>query len=256
MQNDEIKINSLKNSSFNVIPAMDIIGGECVRLSMGDYTTKKIYSSAPEDVAVQFEQYGMNRLHIVDLDGAKMGTPINTEIIERVLKVSNLSIQFGGGVRTISDAERVFSLGASRVIIGSAAVQDPAIISSLIKKYGKNRVILGVDIKDQKIAINGWIDKVDKDIDAFISFFINMGVGQIICTDISKDGMLSGPSFDIYMNLLSAFPFVDIIASGGVRDIKDIKRLKDIGLNGVIVGKALYEKRIDLNDLKSWLQKD
>lgn len=251
-----MKTNKDNRREFDIIPAMDIIGGECVRLRMGDYSTKKIYSSSPELVAKEFENIGLKKLHIVDLDGAKKGSPVNIDVIRRVREVSRMSIQYGGGVRRVTDAETLFNSGANRIIVGSAAIENPGMLASLIDIYGYNSIILGVDIKDGKIAINGWKDQINKDINQFISTFIDLGVKEIICTDINKDGMLTGPSFEIYQNLLATFPNLDVIASGGVRDIDDINTLKMLGLKGVIVGKALYEKRIDLNDLKLWLQKE
>ncbi len=251
-----MKISKDNRREFDIIPAMDIIGGECVRLIMGDYSTKKIYSSSPELVAKEFEKSGLKKLHIVDLDGAKKGSPENIDVIRRVRKVSRMNIQYGGGVRRVTDAETLFNSGANKIILGSAAIENPGMIASLIDIYGYNSIILGVDIKDGKIAINGWKDQISKDINQFILTFIDLGVKEIICTDINKDGMLTGPSFEIYQNLIATFPNLDIIASGGVRDIDDINTLKMLGLKGVIVGKALYEKRIDLNDLKLWLQKE
>ncbi|PKO99576.1 MAG: 1-(5-phosphoribosyl)-5-[(5-phosphoribosylamino)methylideneamino]imidazole-4-carboxamide isomerase [Bacteroidetes bacterium HGW-Bacteroidetes-8] len=239
---------------FSVIPAIDIIAGECVRLSMGDYSKKIVYSTDPIEVAMNFQRFGFERLHLVDLEGARGESPVNLNVLERVSKGCTMEIQFGGGVKSLESATEVFSAGASRVICGSIAVENPSLFKEMLKIFGSERLILGVDIRDGKIAIKGWKKESDSDLFEIISNYAKIGVSQLICTDISKDGMLCGPAFDIYSSLKREFPGIELIASGGVSSLQDIVKLKECGADGVIVGKALYENRVDLKELSLWLQ--
>lgn len=245
-----------KNNRFRLIPAIDIIGGECVRLSMGDYGKVTKYSSSPAKVALEFEKMGFDRIHIVDLDGAKSAEPINLQALQDVASTTGMVIQFGGGIKSMESAQRAFDSGAHSVIVGSVAVKDPGLVCRLLEKYDNERVILGVDIKEGKIAINGWKEHINSNIYEFIKSYASMGISRIICTDISKDGMLSGPAFNLYKELRTIFPSLEIIASGGVSGMEDIIALEDAGLDGVVVGKAFYEKKIDLQKLESWLQNE
>lgn len=244
------------NNRFRLIPAIDIIGGECVRLSMGDYGRVTKYSSSPAKVAGDFEKMGFDRIHIVDLDGAKSAEPSNLQALQDVASTTGMVIQFGGGIKSMESAQRAFDSGAHSVILGSVAVKDPGLVCRLLERYGNKRVILGIDIKEGKIAINGWKEQINSNIYEFIKSYASMGISKIICTDISKDGMLSGPAFGLYKELRTTFSSLEIIASGGVSGMDDIIALEEAGLDGVVVGKAFYEKRIDLKKLKSWLQNE
>jgi phosphoribosylformimino-5-aminoimidazole carboxamide ribotide isomerase len=244
------------NNRFRLIPAIDIIGGECVRLSMGDYGQVTKYSSSPAMVAGDFEKMGFDRIHIVDLDGAKSAEPSNLQALRDIAAATGLVIQFGGGIKSMESAQRAFDSGAHSVIVGSVAVKDPGLVCRLLERYGNKRIILGIDIKEGKIAINGWKEQINSNIDEFIKSYTSIGITKIICTDISKDGMLSGPAFDLYMELRTTFPSLEIIASGGVSGMEDIIALEEAGLDGVVVGKAFYEKKIDLKKLESWLQNE
>lgn len=244
------------NNRFGLIPAIDIIGGECVRLSMGDYGQVTKYSSSPAMVAGDFEKMGFDRIHIVDLDGAKSAEPSNLQALRDIAAATGLVIQFGGGIKSMESAQRAFDSGAHSVIVGSVAVKDPGLVCRLLERYGNKRIILGIDIKEGKIAINGWKEQINSNIYEFIKSYTSIGITKIICTDISKDGMLSGPAFDLYMELRTTFPSLEIIASGGVSGMEDIIALEEAGLDGVVVGKAFYEKRIDLKKLESWLQNE
>ncbi|HBG24961.1 MAG: 1-(5-phosphoribosyl)-5-[(5-phosphoribosylamino)methylideneamino]imidazole-4-carboxamide isomerase [Bacteroidetes bacterium GWF2_41_61] len=247
-------INRDNKNKFLVIPAIDIIAGECVRLSMGDYSKKIVYGIDPLEVALNFERLGFKRLHMVDLDGAGGESPVNLDVLERVSNGSSMEIQFGGGVKSLESAARVFGAGASRVICGSIAVEEPSLFEQMLKIFGSESIILGVDVREGKVAIKGWKQECDSDIFEMISNYQKFGMSQLICTDISKDGMLKGPAFEIYSTLKREFPGVEIIASGGVSSLFDITKLKECGADGVVVGKALYEKRVDLKELSQWLQ--
>ena len=241
---------------YKVIPAMDIIDGGCVRLTMGDYGMVKKYSSNPLDVAKDFENAGFKKIHIVDLDGAKSNAPRNLQIVKDVSQNTRLEIQFGGGIKSLESAGSAFEYGADSIILGSVAVKQPEIVASLVELYGKESIILGVDVKEGKISINGWKEQVDIDINEFISSYTTLGINKVICTDISKDGMLNGPTFKLYQNLKQLFPSVNIIASGGVANEQDIMKLISMGIDGVIAGKAFYENKIDIKFLLEWLQNE
>ena len=234
---------------IEIIPAIDLIDGKCVRLSQGDFADKKIYHENPLDAAKIFADSGLKRLHIVDLDGAKSGKITNLRILEAIAAKTNLTIDFGGGIKTGEDIESVFSAGAKMASIGSVAVKNAAKFFEWINKYGSERILLGADVKGGKLAINGWQTATELEILPFLENYYERGVTQVFCTDISKDGLLQGTSNELYRQILTRLPRLKLIASGGVSSIKDISKLEKIGCAGVIVGKALYEGRIDLKDL-------
>ena len=239
---------------IEIIPAIDIIDGKCVRLSQGDYQTKKIYSESPADVAMQFEEAGITRLHVVDLDGAKQGKVINLKTLESVASQTKLNIDFGGGIKTIEDVESVLNAGASMINIGSIAVKQPGLVEEWITFFGASKILLGADVKDENIMISGWLQSANINIINYISAYIIKGIKTIFCTDISKDGLLQGTSISLYKKILTEFPQLNLIASGGVTDIDDVDELYAIGCSGVIIGKALYEGKIQLTQLKKYLQ--
>ncbi|SDB38547.1 1-(5-phosphoribosyl)-5-[(5-phosphoribosylamino)methylideneamino] imidazole-4-carboxamide isomerase [Flavobacteriaceae bacterium MAR_2010_188] len=242
---------------MRIIPAIDIIDGKCVRLTQGDYNSKKIYNENPVEVAKKFENHGIEYVHIVDLDGAKAGAIINYKVLEQVSTKTNLKIDFGGGLKTNEDLHIAFNSGARQITGGSIAIKNPKLFESWIAKYGSQKIILGADCRDRKISINGWKDQSDEEVIPYIKDYRAKGLRYVICTDISKDGMLEGPSFDLYSEILKEFENqssdqnIKLIASGGVSSIEDINRLEDLGCEGVIVGKALYENKINLRDLES-----
>lgn len=239
---------------IEIIPAIDIIDGKCVRLSQGDYDTKKIYNESPVDVAKEFEDAGIQRLHMVDLDGAKQGKIINIKTLEAVANATKLKIDFGGGIKTTSDVQNVLKAGATFFNIGSIAVKQPEVVEGWIKQFGADKILLGADVKDENIMIHGWQQSANINIFNYISAYINKGINNIFCTDISKDGLLQGTSVDLYKKILAKFPQLHLIASGGVTVIDDVDELNTIGCAGVIIGKALYEGRIQLSQLKKYLQ--
>jgi phosphoribosylformimino-5-aminoimidazole carboxamide ribotide isomerase len=234
---------------IEIIPAIDIIEGKCVRLSQGDYTQQIIYNEDPLQVAKEFENAGIRRLHIVDLDGAKQGKIVNQKVLEKIASNTKLIIDFGGGVKTSEDIESVFNSGAAIVTIGSVAVKEPELFHSWIKKFGPNKILLGADAKNEKLCINGWLETTELSLFDFIESNIQNGISKIFCTDISKDGLLQGPSVDIYKKIMDRFPKIELIASGGVSNIEDVYELEKIGCKGVIIGKAIYEGKINLKKL-------
>ena len=233
-----------------IIPAIDIIDGKCVRLTEGDYSQKKIYNENPFDVALEFEDAGLQRLHLVDLDGAKAGAVKNWKVLETIASKTKLTIDFGGGIKTEKDVEIVFESGAELATVGSIAVKDEALFVSWLQQFGAAKFLLGADVKNEKIAIGGWLETTDVWIYDFIEKYIKHGVQQIFCTDVSKDGKLEGPSIELYKNIILKFPELHFIASGGVASLDDLKQLKDIGCKAAIVGKAIYEGRISPKSLK------
>jgi len=234
---------------IEIIPAVDIIEGKCVRLSQGDYNTKKIYNEDPLEVAKSFEDYGIKRLHVVDLDGARQGRIINYNILERIATRTNLVVDFGGGLKQSKDLDIAFECGASMVTGGSIAIKSPETFEGWIAKYGSEKIILGADAKDGKIAISGWEEKTDEELIPFINSYKNKGITKVICTDISRDGMLEGAAVELYKEIIAAVDDIYLIASGGVSSIDDIESLADAGVPSVIFGKAIYEGRIALKDL-------
>lgn len=242
--------------NFKIIPAIDIIDGECVRLSMGDYAKKRVYDKDPAKVAKMFMEIGFDRLHIVDLQGAKEDYPVNLEVLSKVASSTTAAIQFGGGIKSEAAAEEAFRCGAKKVICGSIAVENPGLLKSLLKRFGGERVILGADIREGKISLKGWLEQSPLSIFELIAMFSDSGLMQVICTDITKDGMLQGPSFEIYNELKREFPKIEIIASGGVSSLEDIVKLCETGADGVIAGKAFYENKISYSELMLWLQSE
>lgn len=234
-----------------IIPAIDIIDGKCVRLTKGDYAQKKIYNEDPLEVAKQFEEHGLNRLHLVDLDGAKAKEIVNWKVLERIANNTSLTIDFGGGLKSTKDIEIAFSCGASMITGGSVAVKDKTMFLSWIRDYGADKIILGADVKDEMISVSGWMEDTAIGITEFVKEYMDHGITQVISTDISKDGMLQGVSLDLYKKLRTTFPDLFVIASGGVSTIQDIYDLVEADVPAVIVGKAIYEGRIGLNELKN-----
>lgn len=234
---------------IQLIPAIDLIEGKCVRLTQGDYDTKKIYNEDPLEVAKMFEAYGIRRLHLVDLDGAREGRIINYRTLEKIATRTSLIIDFGGGLQQEDDLEIAFESGAQMVTGGSIAVKHPDIFTGWIKKFGCEKIILGADVKERKIAISGWKEETDKELIPFIRDYYDKGITKVICTDIQRDGMLQGPATELYREIADAIPFLHIIASGGVSSIEDIETLAAAGIPSVIFGKAIYEGRIQLKDL-------
>ena len=238
-----------KIMGMQVIPAIDIIDGKCVRLTEGDYSQKKIYNEHPLEVAKEFEDAGLTRLHLVDLDGAKAGSVKNWKVLETIAGKTSLVIDFGGGIKTAKDVQIVFESGAAFATVGSIAVKNEEEFVNWLLQFGAEKFLLGADVKEEKIAVSGWLEKTDIWVYDFIEKYIQHGVQQIFCTDVSKDGKLEGPSVDLYKNIIQKFPNLHFIASGGVSEIKDVETLYEIGCRGVIIGKAIYENRITLHDL-------
>ncbi|MBP5742002.1 MAG: 1-(5-phosphoribosyl)-5-[(5-phosphoribosylamino)methylideneamino]imidazole-4-carboxamide isomerase [Paludibacteraceae bacterium] len=238
---------------IELIPAIDIIEGKCVRLSQGDYNQKKVYNENPVEVAKEFEDAGVKRLHLVDLDGAKAKHIINHKTLESIATKTNLTIDFGGGRKTDEDLRIAFESGAAMVTGGSIAVKDPEVFTGWIKKFGAERIILGADVKDGKVAISGWIENTDIDLFDFLGKYRESGINKVICTDIKKDGMLQGPSLSLYESILQKDPETYLIASGGVSCVDDIVALEEKNVPAVIFGKAIYEGRIKLKDFERFL---
>ena len=247
---------------INVIPAIDLIDGKCVRLTKGDYNQKKQYDASPLDMALRYQDIGIRRLHLVDLDGAKSNSPKNLHVLEEIAIRTSLEIEWGGGIKSDQALYDAYNAGADYLIIGSVAVSKPDLFARWLSEYGGGRLILGADVNEGRVAINGWLEKSKQTIDALIDRFIPHGLSEVICTDISKDGMLQGPTFDLYARLQAKYPEQDIIVSGGISkmddilrldEMDDILRLDEMNLRHVIVGKAIYEGRITLEELKRGL---
>ena len=242
------------NKKIEIIPAIDIIEGKCVRLSQGDYAQKTVYNENPLEVAKMFENAGINRLHLVDLDGAKAKHVVNYKVLEKISAGTNLVIDFGGGLQSDEDLKIAFNSGASMITGGSIAVKEKEIFLQWLKNYGSGKVILGADAKDGKIAVSGWQEATELGVVDFIAQFYSEGIQKVISTDISRDGMLSGPSFELYAEILETLPNVEIIASGGIASMEDIYKLAEMGVPGVITGKAIYEGRISLKEIERYNQ--
>ncbi|WP_265427688.1 1-(5-phosphoribosyl)-5-[(5-phosphoribosylamino)methylideneamino]imidazole-4-carboxamide isomerase [Chryseobacterium sp. YIM B08800] len=237
---------------MRIIPAIDIIDGKCVRLSKGDYGTKKIYNENPVEVAKEFESFGIKYLHLVDLDGARSKHIVNQKILESIAKETSLQIDFGGGLKTLEDIEIAFNSGAKQITIGSIAVRNPEFCFDLIEKYGSEKIILGADCEDRKIKTSGWLEESNQDVIDFILGYQKKGIQNVICTDISKDGMLEGASEDLYKEIISKTS-VKLLASGGISSVEDVHKMKEIGCSGTIIGKAIYEGRISLRQLERFV---
>jgi phosphoribosylformimino-5-aminoimidazole carboxamide ribotide isomerase len=235
-----------------IIPAIDLIGGKCVRLSQGDYSSKKEYHDDPVEMAKRFEGAGITRLHLVDLDGAKAKKIVNASVLEGICSQTSLTVDFGGGIQANEEIEKAFELGATQVTGGSIAVKNPSLFQEWIRKYGTERIILGADAKDRKIAVGGWEETTSEDLIPFIKDYASKGISFVICTDVAKDGLLQGPSVELYQEILQEIPGLKLIASGGVSSLKDLEELEKIGVYGAIVGKAYYEGRVTLEELSSF----
>jgi len=239
---------------MEVIPAIDIIDGKCVRLTQGDYARKIVYNEDPLEVAKQFEAAGIQRIHLVDLDGAKSGRVVNLAVLEKISKNTNLVIDFGGGIKTEQTLISVFNAGANLATIGSIAAKEPETFYSWVQKYGAGKFLLGADVKNEKLAVNGWVEETDISVFDFIADNVGQGVKNIFCTDISRDGLLKGPAIDLYKKIIEKTPGVNLIASGGVSSMKDLEILKNNGCCGAIIGKAIYEGRITLKELSLFIK--
>jgi phosphoribosylformimino-5-aminoimidazole carboxamide ribotide isomerase len=234
---------------MTIIPAIDIINGKCVRLTKGDYAQQKIYNDNPVEVAKKFVDAGIQRLHIVDLDGAKAGKIINLKVLENIAAATNMVIDFGGGVKNITDVGNIFNAGAAMVTIGSLAVKQPQLMEEWLMEFGADKFLIGADVLDEKIKISGWLEDGGINIFDFIDNMISLGATNIFCTDISKDGVMEGPSIELYKKIMEQHPEVNLIASGGVSNIDDVIALKEMGCSGAIIGKAIYEGLISLEAL-------
>lgn len=237
---------------MDIIPAIDIIDGKCVRLTKGDFSKQKVYSEDPLEVAKTFQSAGLKRLHIVDLDGAKAGSIQNLKVLESIASGTNLIIDFGGGIKKIEDVRHIFNAGASIVTLGSIAVKRPEIIEEWLLEFGADKILIGADVMDEKIKISGWLEDGGITVFEFIGSMLALGAQNIFCTDISKDGMMMGPSIDLYKKIILEHPGINLIASGGVNSIEDVMQLKDIGCAGAIIGKAIYEEKISLKELSTF----
>ncbi len=237
---------------IELIPAIDIINGQCVRLTKGDYDQKTVYRDSPAEVAKEFEEIGFRRLHVVDLDGAKSKHIVNEAVLTAITTETNLVVDFGGGIKTDEDIEKAFAAGAAMVTVGSIAVTQPDLFMGWLEKYGPERIILGADVRHGKICINGWKEDSCEDLLPFLRKYIEAGVCNVLCTEISKDGTLSGPAISLYSEVMEAYPELHLIASGGVSSLDDIKALNAAGIPAVVFGKAIYEGKINLNELWDW----
>lgn len=247
---------------MRIIPAIDIIDGKCVRLSKGDYSTKKIYNENPLEVAKEFEAHGIQYLHLVDLDGAKSKHIVNHKVLEEIASKTTLKIDFGGGLKTDADLKVAFECGANQITGGSIAVKDPKTFKSWLQQYGNEKIILGADAKNEMVAISGWMEDSNEELIPFIQKYVEEGISYVICTDISKDGMLQGPAFDLYRKILNdttmpgraqSRPALKLLASGGISTFQELPELVEIGCEGVIIGKAIYENRITLKQLENFI---
>lgn len=235
---------------IELIPAIDIINGQCVRLTKGDYDQKKIYNDNPTEVAKQFEQLGFKRLHVVDLDGAKSKHIVNDSVLKAITTATNLVVDFGGGIKTEEDIEKAFEAGASMVTVGSIAVTHPGLFMEWLGKYGPEKLILGADVRNGKVSINGWKEDSSENLLPFLKQYIDKGVKNVLCTEISKDGTLQGPDIELYKEVMAAYPQLHLIASGGVSCNEDIEALEASGIPAVVFGKAFYEGKIDIEKLR------
>ena len=240
---------------MRIIPAIDIIDGKCVRLSKGDYSTKKVYNEDPVEVALEFEGAGIRHLHLVDLDGARSKHIVNYKVLERIATRTNLDIDFGGGLKSDQDLHIAFESGATQITGGSIAVSEPDTFLKWLKTYGPDRIMLGADARGGKIAVSGWEQESDQELLPFIKEYLERGVRYVISTDIEKDGMLQGPSTELYTQLISKLPDIRLVASGGISDFEELPRLAEIGCEGVIIGKAIYENKISLKQLEHFIIK-
>jgi phosphoribosylformimino-5-aminoimidazole carboxamide ribotide isomerase len=241
---------------MEIIPAIDLINGKCVRLTEGDYSRKTEYALSPLEIAKQYQDHGIKRLHLVDLDGAKQGKVVNWQIAEQLALHTDLVIDFGGGVKTAAEVERIIDLGIEYVVVGSVAAKQPEVFADWIVRFGPNRFMLGADVRNEMIMVSGWLEKSSLSLMPFLETQVNQGISNVFCTDISKDGKLEGPAVDLYRKIKLAFPAFNLIASGGVSSMDDIHALAKAGCNGVIIGKAIYEGRISIQDLEAYINEN
>jgi len=238
---------------IEIIPAIDIIEGRCVRLSQGDYARSKVYDASPVDMAKRYADCGVKRIHVVDLDGAKSSSPKNLKTLEKMAIGASVEIEWGGGIKSEESLRALFDYGATYAIVGSVAARTPELFAEWLHMFGGEKMVLGADVRSGKVSVNGWQEDLGVTIEQLVDGFLPYGLSQVICTDISKDGMLEGPSFDLYTDLQSRYEGVDFTVSGGISSMADIERLSELQLRKVIVGKAIYENRITLKDIERWL---
>lgn len=237
---------------IEIIPAIDIIDGRCVRLSQGDYAQCKTYDASPVDMVRRYADCGVRRVHVVDLDGAKAAAPCNLSVLERMAGIGGVAIEWGGGIKDEAALQAVFGSGAAYAVVGSVAAKRPECFAEWLERFGGDRMVLGADVREGRVSVSGWLEDLELDIDALVERFLPQGLGQVICTDISRDGMLQGPSFDLYTRLQRKYDSVDFTVSGGISSMEDVRRLDELGLRKVIVGKAIYEQRVTLAELERW----
>ena len=239
-------------SKIEIIPAIDIIEGRCVRLSQGDYDRRKVYDESPVDMAKRYADCGVKRIHVVDLDGAKSSSPKNLKVLEKMAVGAEVEIEWGGGVKSEESLCALFDYGATYAIVGSVAAREPMLFAEWLARFGGDKMVLGADVRNGKVSVNGWLEDLAVTIEELIDGFLPMGLSQVVCTDITRDGMLQGPTDELYVKLQSRYPSVDFTVSGGIGSMADIERLNEKGLRKVIVGKAIYENRITLKDIERW----
>ena len=239
-------------SRIEIIPAIDIIEGRCVRLSQGDYDRRKVYDQSPVDMAKRYADCGVKRIHVVDLDGAKSSTPKNLKTLERMVIGSGVEIEWGGGIKSEESLRALFDYGANYAIVGSVAAREPMLFAQWLAQFGGDKMVLGADVRNGKVSVNGWQEDLAVTIEELIDGFLPMGLSQVVCTDITRDGMLQGPSDELYVKLQNRYPSVDFTVSGGIGSMADIERLNEKSLRKVIIGKAIYENRITLKDIEQW----
>lgn len=237
---------------MQIIPAIDIIDGKCVRLTQGDYQQKKVYNEDPLEVALEFEDAGLTRLHLVDLDGAKASRIINHKVLERLASNTGLHIDFGGGLKSNEDVRIAFESGARQITGGTVAVKNPELFEGWLQQYGSEKIILGSDVKDGLVAVSGWQEKSQLELFPFLKDYLEKGVRYTICTDVSKDGLLAGSALELYQQIRATFPELHLIASGGVTSMAEVEKLAEIGCYGAIIGKAIYEQKISLKELQKF----
>lgn len=237
--------------NIELIPAIDIIGGKCVRLTKGDYSQKTVYNDDPVAQACEFERLGFRRLHVVDLDGAKASHIVNDGVLRRITQAASLRVDFGGGIKTEADLEKAFAAGASMVTIGSVAVRQPQLFLDWLKRFGADKLILGADVRNGRISVNGWKEDSEEELLPFLEKYVNAGIKNVLCTDISRDGTLAGPAISLYKSVMEKYPHLHLIASGGVGSGDDIRKLDEAGIPAVVFGKAWYEGKIDLKALRA-----
>ena len=239
-------------SKIEIIPAIDIIEGRCVRLSQGDYDRRKVYDESPVDMAKRYADCGVKRIHVVDLDGAKSSSPKNLKVLEKMAVGAEVEIEWGGGVKSEESLCALFDYGATYAIVGSVAAREPMLFAEWLARFGGDKMVLGADVRNGKVSVNGWQEDLAVTIEELIDGFLPMGLNQVVCTDITRDGMLQGPTDELYVKLQSRYPSIDFTVSGGIGSMADIERLNEKGLRKVIVGKAIYENRITLKDIERW----